>query len=142
MAELLGDGVDYAFEAVGSARTAATALAAVRGTGTACLVGIAPMGTELAVPAHDFFFTEKKLIGSYMGSGQAREDIAQFVRLYQQGRLMLDEMVTEVIPFDRINEGFEAMTSGEVTRIVVAMPTASDDPARPDVRLDAVEATR
>lgn len=55
---------------------------------------------------------------------------------------MLDEMVTEVIPFDRINEGFEAMTSGEVTRIVVAMPTASDDPARPDVRLDAVEATR
>ncbi|MGV7813221.1 alcohol dehydrogenase, partial [Mycobacterium kansasii] len=79
-------------------------------------------------------------IGSYMGSGQAREDIAQFARLYQQGRLMLDEMVTEVIPFDRINEGFEAMTSGEVTRIVVAMPTASDDPARPDVRLDAAEA--
>ena len=140
--ELLGDGVDYAFEAVGSARTAATALAAVRGTGTACLVGIAPMGTELAVPAHDFFFTEKKLIGSYMGSGQAREDIAQVARLYQQGRLMLDEMVTEVIPFDRINEGFEAMTSGEVTRLVVARPTASDDPARPDVRLDAVEATR
>lgn len=116
---LLGDGVDYAFEAVGSAGTAQTALALVRPTGTACLVGIAPMGTEIRVPALDFFFTEKRLIGSYMGSGQAREDIAQFARLYQQGRLLLDEMVTRVIPFAEINEGFEQMSSGDVTRIVV-----------------------
>lgn len=118
---LLGDGVDYAFEAVGSARTAQTALALVRPTGTACLVGIAPMGTELSVPALDFFFQEKRLIGSYMGSGQAREDIAQFARLYQQGRLLLDEMVTRVIAFDEINDGFEQMKSGDVTRIVVDM---------------------
>ena len=115
----LGDGVDYAFEAVGSARTAETALALLRPTGTACLVGIAPMGTELKVPALDFFFQEKRLIGSYMGSGQAREDIAQFARLYQQGRLLLDEMVTRVLPFAEINEGFEQMKAGDVTRIVV-----------------------
>lgn len=117
--EILGDGVDYAFEAVGSARTAETALALLRPTGTACLVGIAPMGTELTVPAMDFFFQEKRLIGSYMGSGQAREDIAQFARLYQQGRLLLDEMVTRVVPFADINEGFELMSSGDVTRVVV-----------------------
>ncbi|MFC3448547.1 Zn-dependent alcohol dehydrogenase [Amycolatopsis speibonae] len=115
----LGGGVDYAFEAVGSARTAATALALVRPTGTACLVGIAPGGTELSVPASDFFFEEKRLIGSYMGSGHAREDILQFARLYQQGRLLLDEMVTRVIPFGEINEGFEEMKSGDVTRVVV-----------------------
>ncbi len=131
---LLGDGVDYSFEAVGSARTAATALDVVRATGTACLVGIAPEGTELTLPASDFFFGEKRLIGSYMGSGQAREDIAQFARLYQQGRLLLDEMVTEVIDFDRINEGFEAMKSGEVTRIVVAMPIRSGNPAAEETR--------
>lgn len=116
---LLGDGVDYAFEAVGSAATAQTALALVRPTGTACLVGITSAGTQLTVPALDFFFQEKRLIGSYMGSGQAREDILQFARLYQQGRLLLDEMVTHVIPFDEINQGFEQMLSGDVTRIVV-----------------------
>ncbi|MGW8601257.1 Zn-dependent alcohol dehydrogenase [Streptomyces sp. NPDC055893] len=131
---LLGDGVDYSFEAVGSARTAAAALDVVRPTGTACLVGIAPEGTELTLPASDFFFGEKRLIGSYMGSGQAREDIAQFARLYQQGRLLLDEMVSEVIDFDRINEGFEAMKSGEVTRIVVAMPIRSGNPAAEETR--------
>lgn len=131
---LLGDGVDYSFEAVGSARTAATALEVVRPTGTACLVGIAPGGTQLTLPASDFFFGEKRLIGSYMGSGQAREDIAQFARLYQHGRLLLDEMVTEVIGFDRINEGFEAMKSGDVTRIVVAMPTRSGNPAAEETR--------
>lgn len=116
---LLGDGVDYAFEAVGSARTAQTALALLRPTGTACLVGIAPMGTELSLPAIDFWYQEKKVIGSYMGSGQAREDIVQLTRLYQQGRLLLDEMVSRIVPFAEINEGFEAMTSGAVTRVVV-----------------------
>lgn len=115
---VLGDGVDYAFEAVGSARTAATALAILRATGTACLVGIAADGTELTLPASDFFFSEKRLIGSYMGSGQAHEDIAQFARLYQQGRLLLDEMVTNVIPFEQINDGFEAMKRAGVTRVV------------------------
>lgn len=126
--EVLGDGVDYAFEAVGSARTAATAVAVLRPTGTACLVGIAPAGTEIIMPASDFYFSEKRLIGSYMGSGHAREDIAQFARLYLQGRLLLDEMVTQVIPFGRINEGFEAMSSGDVTRIVVDL--RSDEPVQ------------
>jgi len=116
--KFLGDGVDYSFEAVGSARTAASALSVLRSRGTACLVGIAPDGTELTLPASDFFFGEKRLIGSYMGSGQSHEDIAQFARLYLQGRLLLDEMVTDIIPFREINEGFEAMKSGEVTRIV------------------------
>ncbi|PXX58478.1 alcohol dehydrogenase/S-(hydroxymethyl)glutathione dehydrogenase/alcohol dehydrogenase [Nocardia tenerifensis] len=116
--DLLGDGVDYAFEAVGSARTAATALSVLRATGTACLVGIAPDGTELTLPASDFFFGEKRLIGSYMGSGQAHEDITQFARLYLQGSLLLDEMVSDVIPFRALDKGFEAMKSGEVTRIV------------------------
>lgn len=115
---LLGDGVDYSFEAVGSARTAATAVAVLRETGTACLVGIAPAGTELTLPAADFFFGEKRLIGSYMGSGQAHEDIAQLARLYLQGRLLLDEMVTRVIPLAEINDGFAAMKSSGVTRIV------------------------
>ncbi|WP_433635177.1 Zn-dependent alcohol dehydrogenase [Nocardia sp. CA-120079] len=115
---LLGDGVDYAFEAVGSARTAATALSVLRATGTACLVGIAPDGTELTLPASDFFFGEKRLIGSYMGSGQAHEDITQFARLYLQGSLLLDEMVSDIIPFHALDNGFEAMRSGEVTRIV------------------------
>ncbi|NMO00646.1 Zn-dependent alcohol dehydrogenase [Gordonia sp. TBRC 11910] len=122
---LLGDGVDYAFEAVGSARTAATAFASLRATGTACLVGIAPDGTDLTLPAADFFFGEKRVVGSYMGSGQAHEDITQFARLYQQGRLLLDEMVTDVVPFSQINEGFEAMKSGDVTRIVADLTTAS-----------------
>ncbi|MBA0126510.1 Zn-dependent alcohol dehydrogenase [Haloechinothrix sp. YIM 98757] len=123
----LGEGVDYSFEAVGSARTAATAVALLRPTGTACLVGIAPGGTELSVPASDFFFEEKRLIGSYLGSGQAREDIVQLARLYQQGRLLLDEMVTRVIGFGEINEGFEAMKSGDVTRIVADLQSATDE---------------
>ncbi|GGN78663.1 hypothetical protein GCM10011610_26470 [Nocardia rhizosphaerihabitans] len=53
-----------------------------------------------------------------MGSGHAHQDIVELARLYQHGRLLLDEMVTSVVPSE-INEGFEAMKSGDVTRIVV-----------------------
>ncbi|GAB7006423.1 Zn-dependent alcohol dehydrogenase [Nocardioides sp. AN3] len=116
---LLGDGVDYAFEAVGSARTAETALRLLRPTGTACLVGVAPVGTELSIPVMDFWLEEKRLIGSYMGSGHARQDILELAQLYRHGRLQLDEMVSSIVPFAAINDGFEAMRRGDVTRIVV-----------------------
>ena len=36
-----------------------------------------------------------------------------------QGRLMLDEMVSARISLDEINQGFEAMKSGSVTRSVI-----------------------
>lgn len=116
---VLPGGVEYAFEAVGSARTAETALSVLRAGGTACLVGIAPEGTNLSVSAAAFFFAEKRLIGSYMGSSHIHQDIAEYSRLYAQGSLLLDEMVSDVIRLEAINEGFIAMRSGGVTRIVV-----------------------
>ena len=54
-----------------------------------------------------------------MGSNRFRDDVPKFVELYRQGRLMLDELVSERLPLDRINEGFDHMRAGAVARCVI-----------------------
>ena len=54
-----------------------------------------------------------------MGSNQFRTDMPRLVDMYLDGRLMLDEMVSARISLEEINEGFEAMKAGSVTRSVI-----------------------
>jgi S-(hydroxymethyl)glutathione dehydrogenase/alcohol dehydrogenase len=43
----------------------------------------------------------------------------RYVELYRQGRLKLDEMVTQTITLDEINRAFDEMKSGSVNRSVI-----------------------
>ncbi len=119
--EITRGGVDYSFEAVGNARTVEQAFAMLGPGGTATVVGMVPVSTPIAISGPDLFLQEKKLQGSFMGSNQFKVDIPRYVELYLQGRLMLDEMVSDRLPFAQINEGFARLSSGHVTRVVVDM---------------------
>ena len=70
------------------------------------------------------FFLEKKLRGSALGSARIRDDIPRLVELYLQGRLNLDDLVSRRIQLEEINEGFAAMTRGEVARSVIVFEGA------------------
>ena len=52
------------------------------------------------------------------GLQPVRLDIPNYLELYRQGRLDLDEMVTRRAPCD-INDAFRAMNAGEVARTVL-----------------------
>ena len=54
-----------------------------------------------------------------MGSNQFRTDMPRFIDMYLDGRLLLDEMVSEHLPLDRINDGYASMQRGENARTVV-----------------------
>ena len=43
-----------------------------------------------------------------------------YANLYLQGRLKLDELVSRTLSLDEINDGFEALRTGEVARSVIA----------------------
>jgi S-(hydroxymethyl)glutathione dehydrogenase/alcohol dehydrogenase len=43
----------------------------------------------------------------------------RYVDLYMDGRLMLDELVSARIALEEINDGFEAMKTGEIARDVI-----------------------
>jgi S-(hydroxymethyl)glutathione dehydrogenase/alcohol dehydrogenase len=80
-------------------------------------------GAQVAFQGSDFFL-EKQIRGSALGSARIREDIPKLVELYLQGRLNLDDLVSQRIPLEAINEGFAAMSGGEVARSVVVFDGA------------------
>ena len=111
-------GVDYSFEAIGKKQTAEQAFAMIRKGGTATIVGVIAPGVDLELPGIEFL-REKRIQGSLMGSNRFRFDMPRYVDLYFDGRLKLDELVSARIGLADINEGFAAMTRGEVARSVI-----------------------
>ena len=85
-----GGGVDYAFEVVGSPETVRIAWDALRPGGTAVVVGLAPVGAEVSLPAIEFL-SEKSIMGSYYGSADPADTIPPLVELVRSGRLDLAE---------------------------------------------------
>ena len=117
--ELTGGGVDYAFECIGLQPTIQQAVGMAAKGGAAVLVGVLPMDQTVALSASDITLSEKRVLGSFMGSNAFRRDMPQYVDYYLDGRLRLDEMISKRIPLDEINPAFDAMKAGEVARSVI-----------------------
>lgn len=117
--EMTRGGVDYAFEVVGAAATAQDALAMVRTGGACVLVGVAPMDARLEVPITSFLMTEKKVIGTLMGSAPFQTFLPKLAAHYLNGNLLLDELVSQQLPLEAINEGYAQMAQGKVARSVI-----------------------
>ena len=113
-----GFGVHYAIEAIGLTATTEQAYAMTRSGGTACVIGLIPVGQQVSVPGISLL-GEKRLIGSQMGSNRFRVDMPRIIDLYLQGRINLDDLVSQHIGLDEVNEGFAAMRTGEVARSVI-----------------------
>ena len=116
--ELTGGGVEFSFEALGSKRTAEQAFEMLRSGGTATIVGMIPEGTKIELEG-SAFLDEKRIQGSNMGSNRFRTDMPRYIELYRQGRLRLDEMVTQTMGLEDVNRAFEDMKSGAVNRSVI-----------------------
>lgn len=115
--ELTDGGTDHVFEVVGRPETVEQACAMARTRGAITIVGLPRPGDRIQVPA-DEFFSEKKLQGSKMGS-QFRRDIPWYCEMYLAGRLMLDELISERISLDEINDGMQALGQSELARSIV-----------------------
>ncbi|MBD9725317.1 Zn-dependent alcohol dehydrogenase [Streptomyces caniscabiei] len=116
--DITGGGADFAFEAVGRSTTVEQAFAMLRPGGLATVVGMVPEHTPIRVSGPELFLQEKRLQGSFMGSNQFKTDIPRYVDLYLQGRLLLDDMVSDHVTLAGINEGFELLAQGRATRVV------------------------
>ncbi len=116
--EATGGGVHYSFEAIGLKATAEQAFRMLKAGGTATVIGMIPPGEMVAVHGVDFL-SEKKIQGSMMGSNRFRVDMPRFVDFYLQGRLHLDDLVSNRIKLSDINEGMAALETGEVARSVI-----------------------
>ncbi|MCB2047431.1 MAG: Zn-dependent alcohol dehydrogenase [Novosphingobium sp.] len=117
--EMTRGGVDYAFEVVGTAATAQDALAMIRTGGTLTLVGVARHDAHLSIPITSFLMSEKKVIGTLMGSAPFQTFLPKLAAHYLNGNLLLDELVSQQIPLEAINQGYAQMAEGKVARSVI-----------------------
>ena len=64
---------------------------------------------------------ERRIVRSSYGGARPRRDFPLLARLYLDGRLKLDELITRHISLDEINDGFADMAKGSLVRAVVQM---------------------
>jgi S-(hydroxymethyl)glutathione dehydrogenase / alcohol dehydrogenase len=115
-----GIGVDYAFEAAGRAALIDAGIQATRAGGTTVVVGVPPLTEALTISPVALFQTfEKKLIGSLLGSVNARRDIPLLLSWWRAGRLDLEALVTSRRPLEEINEAFDDLRSFTGIRTVL-----------------------
>src|SRR3954452_24578091 len=120
--ELLPDGLDFTFEAVGRAETAELAFALLSPGGTCTVLGMVPDATPIRVLPSALYFHEKRLQGAFIGSSRFTADISELAALFDQGRLPVVKMITHTFNLDDINAAFTTLASGEALRVVLRMP--------------------
>ena len=121
--ELSGGGVDHAFEVVGRSSTIRQAWDVLAPGGTAMVVGLAPVGVEVSLPAIEFL-SEKTITGSYYGSSDVHSALGQLVRLVVDGRLDLGDVVSHLIGLDDVEEALARLRRGEGARSVIVIDEA------------------
>ncbi len=117
---LVPGGVDHAFEAVGSPATIRLTWDVLRPGATGIVVGIAPFGAEVTLPALEFL-SEKGLKGCYYGSSNPAVEIGLLAQLVADGRFPVADVVTDFTDLDGIDAAFGRLRRGEGARTVAVL---------------------
>jgi S-(hydroxymethyl)glutathione dehydrogenase/alcohol dehydrogenase len=118
--ELTGGGVDQAFEVVGRPQTIEQAFGMLRAGGTATVVGVPRPEDRISIAPIDLLY-EKRLQGTQMGSTRFRLDVPLYCRLYLDGRIKLDELVTNRISLEDVNGALAGLDDFSGARSVIGL---------------------
>jgi S-(hydroxymethyl)glutathione dehydrogenase/alcohol dehydrogenase len=117
-----GQGADSAIVTVGVTKGEhlGQALASIRKAGTVVLTGlgnIQDIGAPISLA--DITLFQKRIQGSMFGESNPKVDILTLLRLYTEGHLKLDELVTRTYKLDEVALGYEDMHAGTNLRGVI-----------------------
>jgi S-(hydroxymethyl)glutathione dehydrogenase/alcohol dehydrogenase len=116
-----GRGADYVFEAAGHPSAFRLAMEAARPGGHVVFLGKVNVNQEVSF-RWGTLMGEKQIVRSSYGGARPRRDFPWLARLYLEGKLKLDELITRRIALEEINSGFDAMRAGTTVREVVVFP--------------------
>ena len=116
---LTDGGADYSFECVGNVELMRQALECChRGWGVSVIIGVAGAGQEIKTRPFQLV-TGRVWKGTAFGGARGRTDVPKIVDWYMDKKINIDELITHVLPIERINEAFDLMHRGESIRTVV-----------------------
>ncbi len=119
LVDLTGGGADYSFECIGNVEVMRQALECChRGWGVSVIIGVAGAGQEINTRPFQLV-TGRVWKGTAFGGARGRTDVPKIVDWYMEGKINIDDLITHVLPLEKINEGFDLMHSGESIRSVV-----------------------
>jgi len=117
-----GMGADQALVTVGvvKEKVVQDAFAAVGRGGTVVVTGLGrPDDLTIHVSGAVMTKWEKTIKGSMFGTLNPHYDIVKLLRLYDAGKLKLDELATRHYRLDEINQGYADMIDGKIIRGVI-----------------------
>ncbi len=114
-----GKGTDFGIESAGLISTMEGGYSATRRFGGRFLIaGNAPHGKKMTLDPFDLI-AGKNISGSWGGRSEPDKDVPRYAQMYRDGILKLDDLITNRLPFDRINEAFSLIEAGHAGRIVL-----------------------
>jgi S-(hydroxymethyl)glutathione dehydrogenase / alcohol dehydrogenase len=119
LVELTKGGADYSFECIGNVAVMRQALeCAHKGWGVSTIIGVAGAGQEIATRPFQLV-TGRRWQGTAFGGARGRTDVPKIVDWYMEGKININDLITHTLPLERINDGFDLMTSGQSIRTIV-----------------------
>jgi S-(hydroxymethyl)mycothiol dehydrogenase len=116
-----GFGADVVIDAVGRPETFEQAFYARDLAGTVVLVGVPTPEMTVELPLLEVFGRGGRIKSSWYGDCLPSRDFPMLIDLYLQGRLPLDDFVSETIGIHDVEAAFDKMHAGDVLRSVVVL---------------------
>ena len=79
-----------------------------RGWGESVIIGVAGAGKEIQTRPFQLV-TGRVWKGSAFGGARGRTEVPKIVDWYMNGKIKIDELITHVMPFEKINDAFDLM---------------------------------
>jgi len=119
LVDLTGGGADYSFECIGNVDVMRQALECChRGWGVSVIIGVAGAGQEIKTRPFQLV-TGRVWKGTAFGGARGRTDVPKIVDWYMEKKINIDDLITHVLPLERLNEAFDLMHAGTSIRSVV-----------------------
>ncbi|MFF4771352.1 alcohol dehydrogenase catalytic domain-containing protein [Microtetraspora fusca] len=127
-AELVESGIraPIVIEAAGNVRAFETAVAATAPGGRTVTVGLPAPGARSSISPLGLVAEGRTIIGSYLGSAVPARDIPVFARMWREGRLPVEALVSARIRLSHVNEAMDQLADGTAIRQVIMFDDAPD----------------
>jgi alcohol dehydrogenase len=115
----LGIRGDIVIEAAGVAPALETAVRMTAPGGRTVAVGLPAPGAMASISPLGLVSEAREIVGSYLGSAVPARDIPIYERLWREGRLPLEELISSRIRLEDINRGMDELASGTTIRQLI-----------------------
>ncbi|WP_292790242.1 MULTISPECIES: Zn-dependent alcohol dehydrogenase [unclassified Microbacterium] len=117
--ELIPDGVDYAFDAIGRTSTTEQSIQILGLGGAAVIVGLPPTGARASFEPLVLAEADQRILGSNYGSVRPSIDVPALVDRYMDGQLKIDPLISGRRPLSEAAAALDDLDGGSALRTLL-----------------------